>query len=105
MVTHGGRSPNRGAIQVPAREASMESRYSVRWMRRDGGIVPIETMSDVELAAARGCLDRDVFRYHFPNDDVEIAHHQKGEQETQSVEDLAGGRVQERMEESDEEII
>ena len=37
----------------------MDSRYSVRWVRRSGETVTIETMSDMELAAARHLLERE----------------------------------------------
>ena len=37
----------------------MESRYSMRWRRRNGESVAIETMSDRELVAARHMLERE----------------------------------------------
>jgi len=37
----------------------MESRYSVKWVRRSGESVAIESMSDLELATARHMLERE----------------------------------------------
>ncbi|HTM58653.1 MAG TPA: hypothetical protein VL123_09585 [Candidatus Udaeobacter sp.] len=37
----------------------MDSRYSVRWMRRGGEVVAIEDLDDLELIVARERLDRE----------------------------------------------
>ena len=37
----------------------MDSRYSVRWMRRSGDVVAIEDLNDLELIVARDRLDRE----------------------------------------------
>ena len=37
----------------------MDSRYDVKWVRRSGETIAIESMSDLELAAARHMLERE----------------------------------------------